>query len=499
MDRNSSITPDKVFILLAAYFALNFLARLLMPASLELDEAQQLFYSQWLSLGYDSQPPFYNWVQYAVVALVGPSVVAVSLLKNTFLFLSYLFYGLTALLLLRDRSLAMIATLGLLTVPQISFEAQRDLTHTVAIIFAACLFLYGLVRTLKAPHLLGYVVTGAAIGIGMISKYNFVLLPASALIAILPEAEFRKRLFDWRILVTAAVAILIVAPHMLWFLQNMEIATARTLGKLKVAQDAGILETRGKGLLSLALALLGFTGLTFVLFGVIFRRRLVEAAQASNEWTRLVGRMMLIILILLACMVIFGGATHIKDRWLTPFLLAMPLYLCLKVDAAGGAPAGALKRSLWISLIIMGLIVSALSLRAPLGRFTGEYEKQNVPYGPAIARILSEGQDQPSLVVVPETQLAGNIRLNVPDVPVMIPAYATFTPAYVWDATHPILLVWRDDGEETPMPGELADWLKGKSLEASSIGDVALPYHYGREGDLYHFGYAWVYPPAAGR
>ena len=24
--------------------------------------------------------------------------------------------------------------------------------------------------------------------------------------------------------------------------------------------------------------------------------------------------------------------------------------------------------------------------------------------------------------------------------------------------------------------------------------DVALPYHYGRDGDVYHFGYVWVYP-----
>jgi hypothetical protein len=23
-----------------------------------------------------------------------------------------------------------------------------------------------------------------------------------------------------------------------------------------------------------------------------------------------------------------------------------------------------------------------------------------------------------------------------------------------------------------------------------------LPYHYGRDGDAYHFGYAWIYPPA---
>ena len=33
--------------------------------------------------------------------------------------------------------------------------------------------------------------------------------------------------------------------------------------------------------------------------------------------------------------------------------------------------------------------------------------------------------------------------------------------------------------------------LAGRTLD---IRDVALPYNYGREGDVYHFSYAWLYP-----
>ena len=106
--------PGRVYLLLAAYFAVNILLRLASPASLELDEGQQLFLAQWLALGYDSQPPFYNWLQYWVVQLFGDSVLAISLLKNLMLFLSYLLLGLTAHLVIRDRVLAVIATLGLI-------------------------------------------------------------------------------------------------------------------------------------------------------------------------------------------------------------------------------------------------------------------------------------------------------------------------------------------------------------------------------------------------
>ena len=72
------------------------------------------------------------------------------------LFLSYLLFGLTAQLVIRDRVLAVIATLGLITIPQVGYEAQRDLTHTVAVLFAACMFAYFFVRALLKPTALDY-------------------------------------------------------------------------------------------------------------------------------------------------------------------------------------------------------------------------------------------------------------------------------------------------------------------------------------------------------
>lgn len=490
--------PALLYLLLAGYFVLQVVARLSLPRSLELDEGQQLFLAQWFAVGYDTQPPFYNWLQYAVVSLTGASVASLSVLKNGLLFFSYLLYGLTANRLLKNRDLAIIATLGLLTIPQVSFEAQRDLTHTVAVIFAACLFLYGFTRTLKTPSLVGYALTGAAIGIGLISKYNFALLPAAALLATLMEQEFRHRLFDWRMLATIAITLLIVTPHGLWFLQHMDVATGRTLGKLHIEENAGLLATRAEGLLSLALALVGFCALTLALFAVIFGRGLREALRAENIWTRLIGRMMVIILIALACMILFTGATHIKDRWLAPFFLVLPLYLCLKIEASGRPTLeGALRRTLGISAVIAVLVIGVLTLRVPFDSWTDDdYEKVNVPYGPAVTKILSEGPHQPTIIAANDMQMAGNIRLHESGIPVTVPGYQSFEPSYPWDRERPILLIWKRDGEETPLPQNLAAWLAAKSPAAKTVtGHVTLPYHYGDGDDFFTFGYVWAYPP----
>jgi len=489
--------PYLVFALLGAYFIANVIVRLSLPHSLELDEGQQLFLAQWLAVGYDSQPPFYNWLQYGAEQLLGPTLASLSVLKNLVLFLSYLFFGLTAIMVLRSRELAIIATLGLLTMPQVSFEAQRDLTHTVAVIFTACLFLFSLVRAIRAPSLFSYALTGLAIGLGLIAKYNFVLLPAAALLAMLAEPEFRRRVFDWRILLTAVIALAVVLPHGLWFLDHLDAATGRTIGKLTAEEASSRLSQIMTGLSSLALAFAGFATLTLVLFAIVFGRDMMSAWKASSPWSRLIGRIMLISAVALVVVVLFG-ASNIKDRWLTPIYLVLPLYLCLKIEAAGLASERQLKRFLPLGLTLMALIPLVLFVRIPLHGQLGKYEKLNVPYEAAVAQILSSEPNRPSLILTSDQQMAGNIRLNAPEIPVTIPGYEAFEEPFAFDATHPVLVVWRNRGRETmPLPEDVAQWLAAHgNLQVGETKTIALPYIFGREGDLYHFAYAFLYPQA---
>jgi len=491
--------PELLLLLLAGYFLLQIAVRLALPAAVELDEGQQLFYMQHLAAGYDTQPPFYNWLQYGVGRIFGPTVLSLTLLKNAMLFAAYAFYAGAAGLVLKDRGLAIVATLGLLTIPQVSFEAQRDLSHTVALIFATSLFLFAFLRTLQRPTAAGYLLTGVAAGIGVISKYNFALLPAAAAIAALCDPVLRRRVLDPRILLTAAAGAAVVLPHGLWFLDNIAAATEDTIGKMTTAAaQTTRLGQIATGLGSLALALAGFSALTLVLFLAMFGRDMPAALKAQSRWTRLVERMVLVIVVALAGLVLFAGASYIKDRWLTCFLLVLPLYLCLKLEAAGVESGRGLVRSLAISAAIAVLVAGVLAARPPLAALTGKYQKLNVPYGPAIEAILAANPGPPAVVVVDETQLAGAVRLHA-DVPVVIPRLAGLAEPDSWDAARPVLLLWRGAGEPTPLPAELKHWLDSRPELADlpfDIRGIALPYHYGRKGDLYSFQYVWLQPPA---
>ena len=240
---------------------------------------------------------------------------------------------------------------------------------------------------------------------------------------------------------------------------------------------------------------------TLLVFWIAFGRALIKAWKASTPWSQLIGRLYIIQVIALVALVLFAGASDIKPRWLVPFFVTLPLYLCLKIQASGMISEAAPRRFGRMALAIMAIVAIALFARIPILGALGRYEKQNVPYGPAIEAILASEKNRPSLVAVSDQQLAGNFRLHASDIPATVPGFERLQAAYVFDAAHPILMVWRDKGAPVPtLPASLGKWLKGQPILGTmepKARDIALPYHYGRAGDAYHFSYAWLYPGPA--
>jgi lipopolysaccharide core galacturonosyltransferase RgtA len=484
-----------LLLVLAAYFIANIAVRLMLPHSLELDEAEQTLLSQWMLAGYGSQPPFYNWLQHGAIEFLGMSLGILAGLKNLLLFGAYLFYYLAARQVMGDNRLAVIAALGLLTIPQIAFEAQRDLSHTVAAIFGSSLFLYTLLRMLSAPTLASFLLFGIATGIGGITKYNFALLPVAAGLAVLIDRDMRRTVMNWRIIPAALLALAIVAPHALWLIDNFDAASGRTLTKL-VDEDTGVIAGILRGLGSLALSSLGFLALTFVVFSLVYREHFRTVWSAGNRWTRLTGRILALSLLLIVLMIVFAGFENVRDRWLTPILLVAPLYLALKVDAVGIPPMPGIRRLWVVAGVIMVLVPAILFGRVALDQLTGEYGYLNIPF-PALAKVVSEqAAGANSIVIASDGQLGGNMRFNLPDMPVLTPrppAGMTLPDLGSFDR---IVLVWRRGDGETPPSFEqtFGDYLRRQGV-ADAPRDMAIvgyPYQWGRPGDQYRFGYAVI-------
>ncbi len=489
--------PHLVLWLIAAYYILAVILRLLRSEALQSDEAEQIYQSQFLLLGYGRQPPFYNWLQYGVIQLVGPSVLALSIVKNLLLFLCCVFYLMAARLVLKDGRLVAVAALGAVAMPTVSVLAQRDLTHAVATLFAVSLFLYGFLKTLTRPSLGSYLLTGLAVGIGLISKYNFVIVPLAAVLAILPEASLRKRIFDWRILPALAVAAAICLPHGLWLLGNLGTATEGTIEALREDASGNPLADRLTGLVMLAVTVVDSALPTLAFFLVAFRRPLVTAWRAENLWSRVVGRWILFSLLAIAAIGLGLGATTVSQKWLSPFLLLLPLYLCLKLEAAGADTKSSVSRMLPpVSALAIGFIIY-LPVANIVGPQFGRFGKENLPARPFVELVLDQrAGTRPSYVMASDPFLAASARLELREARVLLPGKGEAALNEAKRSGGDGLVIWRVRGDDRHVPDWLEGWLNTKGIPGSTVetATIDVPYLFASPSETVTFGYAWISP-----
>jgi 4-amino-4-deoxy-L-arabinose transferase-like glycosyltransferase len=486
--------PDLVLWLIAAYYVLAIILRVLRSEALESDEAEQLYQSQFLLMGYGRQPPFYNWLQYGVVHLIGPSVLAVALVKNLLLFLTCTVYGLAARVLLKDQRLVAIAMIGVIAMPAVSVMAQRDLTHAITTLFAVALFFYGFLKTLTRPTLWTYLLTGIAVGFGLVAKYNFVIVPVAAILAILPEPELRRRILDWRLIPAFALVAVICLPHGLWVLGNLGEATAGTIKAMREDASGNPILDRLSGIATLLAAVLtgGLPVLAFFL--IAFRRPLIDAWQATNQWTRVIGRALVICLIAVGLIGLVFGATSISEKWLSPFLVLLPLYLCLKLEAAKADTRRSIPRLLFpVAVLALGFVVY-IALGNVIGPMFGDYTKENLPSGPFIEQVVAEHTGaKPAYVMTDDPYLAGSARLELPQARVLLQSFGQTPPLGETERNQPGLIVWQGSGETLDA---LKPYLQANGVAAEGLAPAikVVPYLFSGGRDSVMFGYAWVEP-----
>ena len=292
-------SASRFLLLLAGYFLLQIVLRLITSNTTDLDESEQLLATQQWQLGYGPQPPLYTWLLIPLVKTLGPGALALALLKDALLFGTYALTFASARLMFRDSARSALAAVSLLFLPQIAWEAQRDLSHSVLVTFMAVATFFVLLR-LKArwefnsaasranrrlPIWPLYLALGLCIGGGILSKYSFLVFVGGLLIAGIAVPSFRSLLLNPRILITAAVCIIVTTPHLIWARQHADWVTS-TSSKLKIATDQPWLTTCAIGLKNLLTGAASHLGPLLAIYLVVCWKRLSTKsvdAQSANR------------------------------------------------------------------------------------------------------------------------------------------------------------------------------------------------------------------------
>lgn len=182
------------------------------------DEAQYYGWSLLPDFGYYSKPPMVAWLIALTTGLFGHSELAVKaaapLLYSATAYLAYLIGR-----RLFDEVTGLAAAVALATIPGVGISALF-ITTDAPLIFFWTLTAYCFLRGRDSDGWGWWIAAGIAGGLGLLSKYSMIALPASLLVYLLASPRYRHLLVDARFWTAAALALAVFAPNIWWNSQH---------------------------------------------------------------------------------------------------------------------------------------------------------------------------------------------------------------------------------------------------------------------------------------
>lgn len=398
------------------------------------DDAEQLMRMQRFFAGYGgSQPPLYTWINWAVSLVFGTSIFTLKFVKYSVIFVA--FWATFAAMRQLDyrRATASTAMFGLFTVPLITWESQRALSHSIGVLGCCALLILSAAHLFKRANLRSYALFGLAMGAAALAKYNDLLLVLAVVASLLSLRTYRATVLNSKMLMAIGIAGLAVAPTAYWNLTHRADVLARQ-SKLGIHPGQAHLEAAGDGLIALFLAMVDFALIPTLIYGfaLLVARSRTEVAAPPKE--QFIWRTLCFGLAIVTALVLVSGSTEIRGRWLLPVLFALPLAAAAHIDRlqARGHTAQKFIIGSGATLALLSMVVTWYF---QINGGTGQANILQMNY-PALYQALST--DGPIRTVVSDKPFVGNLRLVDETLITMDDETANFSDLL----EDPIVLVW---------------------------------------------------------
>lgn len=204
----------RLLLLVAAVTAVRVVTLYTSGLELFFDEAQYWTWSLDPAFGYYSKPPMVAWLIAATTAVCGDGEACVRLSSPLLYAVSTAFVWLTALRLFDART-AFWSAATFLTLPGVSVSSGLVSTDVPLLLFWS-VALYAYVRMREGGGIGWWLLLGAALGLGLLSKYAMTYLLLSLGLLALVSAEDRRRLLSPGGLAALAFGLAIWAPNLAW-------------------------------------------------------------------------------------------------------------------------------------------------------------------------------------------------------------------------------------------------------------------------------------------
>lgn len=423
-----------IFVL--CYFAFQAILVTVVSNGAGLDDAEQLANIGYLDWGYGgSQPPLYTWITNLAASVLGTSMLTLQIVKFSILaslFLSV--YGAMRLLGF-SRLVASSSMLGLFLIPQIGWESQRALTHSVAGTAGCGWAFLAFAWHMRTRSLGSAAAFGVAMAAAILGKFNASFFLIMLIVTGLLIPEYRRILLSKLSIVTILAFAVCFAPTALWMFAHKSSVLARA-NKFEIGASGNIFFDRLMGVESLIEAAFLFSILALAIAGIIALIHWKKRTTPSIPLT--IGEKFLRLLILVGLMIVLvgvvaTGANNVKDRWLQPVLFLTPA-LMASLIARYRTGNRALIDYAVVSAVVALIVPPVLS-------YYLTYGSNSPPYGQLDYRHFYEevqAKGPFKTILTDNAQIPGNFRLFDSSLRVVHPE----TPDAGAHLTPPVLVMW---------------------------------------------------------
>lgn len=200
--------------LVAAFTLFRFVVLWTTPLNLGPDEAQYWSWSLTPAFGYFSKPPMIAWIIGLTTGICGEGEACIRtgapLMHAASAFLTYF-----AAKALYDERVGLWSAVAYILMPGTSFSSLLITTDVPLLLFWT-LALWALAELRKTATIKWALVFGAAVGLGLLSKYAMLYFVLGLGLALLPTANGRSLLLSRIGAIAALAAFTVFAPNVIW-------------------------------------------------------------------------------------------------------------------------------------------------------------------------------------------------------------------------------------------------------------------------------------------
>jgi len=331
--------------LLAALTLVRLVGLTLSSVDLFFDEAQYWAWSRELAFGYFSKPPLLAWTIALAERLCGSAEACIRAPAPILYFgTSLLVYAVARQLY--DARIAFFAALSIALATGTVFSA-RIISTDVPLLFFWALALLATVKLLAGAGTRWGIVLGLALGLGLMAKYAMIYFVLGIALAMWLDRDARTLLRGPALWLALAIAAVVVAPNVLWNIDN-GFATFRHTGD----------NIQGGGLALDPLKGLEFIAAQLAVFGpVVFAVLLYAISRIGSSKLDRADRLMLAFALPpLVLVTATGFVTRALANWAAPaFISAAVVVVAILVRRGAWAW---LALSLAIGVVVQGALLA---------------------------------------------------------------------------------------------------------------------------------------------